>query len=70
VEEQVGVAVRKLEKAHVQLHAQGEALQQQSDLIFRIETMLRAAQSGPESRKVIEGVLELVTTRPEHASSL
>ena len=70
VEEQVGVAVRKLEKAHVQLHVQGEALQQQSDLIFRIETMLRGAPTGQESRAVIEGVLDLVTSRAEHASSL
>ena len=69
VEEQVGVAVRKLEKAHVQLHAQGEALQQQSELIFRIETMLKGATAGQESRKVIEGVLQLVTARAEHASS-
>lgn len=69
VEEQVGVAVRKLEKAHVQLHAQGEALQSQSELIFRIETMLKGAPSGKESRKVIEGVLQLVTSRAEHASS-
>jgi hypothetical protein len=70
VEEQVQVAVRKLEKAHVQLHAQGEALQQQSDLIYRIESMLKEATAGQDSRKVIEGVLELVTTRADQASSL
>ncbi|MDQ3673417.1 MAG: hypothetical protein M3365_03450 [Gemmatimonadota bacterium] len=70
VEEQVGVAVRKLEKAHVQLHAQGEALQQQSDLLFRIETMLKAVPAGQEPRKLIEEVLELVTSRAEPASSL
>jgi hypothetical protein len=70
VEEQVQVAVRKLEKAHVQLHAQGEALQQQSDLIYRIERMLKEATAGQDSRKVIEGVLELVTTRADQASSL
>jgi hypothetical protein len=70
VEEQVQVAVRKLEKAHVQLHAQGEALQQQSDLLFRIESLLKEAQSGQDSRKVIEGVLELVTLRADQASSL
>lgn len=69
VEEQVQVAVRKLEKAHVQLHAQGEALQQQSDLIYRIESMLKEATAAQDSRKVIEGVLELVTSR-EQASSL
>jgi hypothetical protein len=69
VEEQVQVAVRKLEKAHVQLHAQGEALQQQSDLIYRIESMLKEATATQDSRKVIEGVLELVTSR-EQASSL
>jgi hypothetical protein len=69
VEEQVEVAVRKLEKAHVQLHAQGEALQQQSELLFRIESMLKEASSGEDSRKVLEGVLELVTLRAE-ASSL
>jgi len=70
VEEQVGVAVRKLEKAHVQLHAQGEALQQQSDLLFRIETMLKGAAPGQEPRKLIEEVLESVTSRAEPASSL
>src|SRR5687768_885868 len=70
VEEQVGVAVRKLEKAHVQLHAQGEALQQQSDLLFRIETLLKGVAPGQEPRKVIEEVLELVTSRAEPASSL
>lgn len=70
VEEQVRVAVRKLEKAHVQLHAQGEALQQQSELIFRVESMLREATAGQDSRKVIEGVLELVSARAEQASSL
>lgn len=69
VEEQVSVAVRKLEKAHVQLHAQGEALQQQSDLLFRIETLLKGV-AGQEPRKVIEEVLELVTSRAEPASSL
>lgn len=69
VEEQVGVAVRKLEKAHVQLHAQGEALQHQSDLLFRIETLLKGV-AGQEPRKVIEEVLELVTSRAEPASSL
>ncbi|HWL41221.1 MAG TPA: hypothetical protein VNO75_13410 [Gemmatimonadaceae bacterium] len=68
VEEQVQVAVRKLEKAHVQLHAQGEALQQQSDLLFRIESMLKEAASGQDSRKVIEGVLELVTLRGDQAA--
>lgn len=70
VEEQVGVAVRKLEKAHVQLHVQGEALQQQSDLLFRIETRLKGVAPGHEPRKVIEEVLELVTSRAEPASSL
>lgn len=70
VEEQVQVAVRKLEKAHVQLHAQGEALQQQSDLLFRIEGMLKEATAGQDSRKVIEGVLELVTLRADQPSSL
>lgn len=70
VEEQVQVAVRKLEKAHVQLHAQGEALQQQSELIYRIENMLKDAPPGQDSRQVIAGVLELVTSRAEQASSL
>lgn len=70
VEEQVRVAVNKLEKAHVQLHAQGEALQQQSDLIYRIESMLKEATTGQDSRKAIEGVLQLVTSRAEQASSL
>jgi len=69
VEEQVQVAVRKLEKAHVQLHAQGEALQTQSDLLFRIESMLKEATADKDSRKVIEGVLELVALRADEASS-
>jgi hypothetical protein len=70
VEEQVRVAVTKLEKAHVQLHAQGEALQTQSDIIYRVEQALRdATAGGVDSRKVLEEVLQIVTSR-EQASSL
>jgi hypothetical protein len=69
VEEQVRVAVTKLEKAHVQLHSQGEALQTQSDIIYRVEQALREAMSGQDSRHVIEEVLQIVTSR-EQASSL
>lgn len=70
VEEQVRVAVTKLEKAHVQLHAQGEALQTQSDIIYRVEQALREATAGgTDSRKVLEEVLQIVTSR-EQASSL
>lgn len=70
VEEQVRVAVTKLEKAHVQLHAQGEALQTQSDIIYRVEQALReATRGGVDSRKVLEEVLQIVTSR-EQASSL
>jgi hypothetical protein len=70
VEEQVRVAVTKLEKAHVQLHAQGEALQTQSDIIYRVEQALRdATNGGVDSRKVLEEVLQIVTSR-EQASSL
>ncbi len=69
VEEQVRVAVTKLEKAHVQLHAQGEALQNQSNIIYRVEQSLREAITAQDSRKVIEEVLQIVTSR-EQASSL
>lgn len=69
VEEQVRVAVTKLEKAHVQLHAQGEALQNQSNIIYRVEQTLREAMAGQDSQKVIEEVLQIVTAR-EQASSL
>jgi hypothetical protein len=69
VEEQVRVAVTKLEKAHVQLHAQGEALQTQSNIIYRVEQTLREAMAGQASHKVIEEVLQIVTSR-EQASSL
>jgi hypothetical protein len=69
VEEQVRVAVTKLEKAHVQLHAQGEALQTQSNIIYRVEQTLREAMSGQDSRRVIEEVLQIVASR-EQASSL
>jgi hypothetical protein len=69
VEEQVRVAVTKLEKAHVQLHAQGEALQTQSNLIYRVEQTLREAMTAQDSRKVIEEVLQIVTSK-EQASSL
>jgi hypothetical protein len=69
VEEQVRVAVTKLEKAHVQLHSQGEALQTQSNIIYRVEQALREAMSGQDSRHVIEEVLQIVTSR-EQASSL
>lgn len=68
VEEQVRVAVTKLEKAHLQLHAQGEALQTQSNIIYRIEQALREAASGQDSHKVLEEVLQIVTSR-EQASS-
>ena len=69
VEEQVRVAVTKLEKAHVQLHAQGEALQTQSNIIYRVEQTLREAMAGQEPKKLIEEVLQIVTSR-EQASSL
>jgi hypothetical protein len=69
VEEQVRVAVTKLEKAHVQLHAQGEALQTQSNIIYRVEQTLREAMAGQDSQKVIEEVLQIVTSR-EQTSSL
>jgi hypothetical protein len=69
VEEQVRVAVTKLEKAHLQLHAQGEALQTQSNIIYRVEQALREATSGQDSSKVLEEVLQIVTAR-EQASSL
>jgi hypothetical protein len=69
VEEQVRVAVTKLEKAHVQLHSQGEALQTQSNIIYRVEQTLREAMSGQDSGRVIEEVLQIVTSR-EQASSL
>ncbi|HUQ98705.1 MAG TPA: hypothetical protein VM166_04560 [Gemmatimonadaceae bacterium] len=68
VEEQVRVAVTKLEKAHVQLHAQGEALQTQSNLIYHVERMLRNAMAEQDSKKVIEQVLQVVTSR-EQASA-
>lgn len=69
VEEQVRVAVTKLEKAHVQLHAQGEALQMQSNIIYRVEQALREATTGQDSRKVLEEVLQIVASK-EQASSL
>jgi len=70
VEEQVRVAVTKLEKAHVQLHAQGEALQTQSNIIYRVERALREATSSDgDSRKILEEVLQIVTSK-EEASSL
>src|SRR3954470_17619591 len=69
VEEQVRVAVTKLEKAHVQLHAQGEALQTQSEIIYRVEQALREATTGGvDTRKALEEVLQIVTSR-EQASS-
>jgi hypothetical protein len=69
VEEQVRVAVTKLEKAHVQLHAQGEALQTQSNIIYRVERALReATSSGGDSRKILEEVLQIVTSKEEASS--
>lgn len=68
VEEQVRVAVTKLEKAHLQLHSQGEALQQQSNLIYRIEKTLRDGTGAPA--KAIEEALEAVTSRSEHVPAL
>ena len=69
VEEQVRVAVTKLEKAHVQLHAQGEALQIQGNLIYRIQELVRNAVGTQDSGKVLEEVLQIVTAR-EQASAL
>ncbi|MDQ6768383.1 MAG: hypothetical protein M3Z54_00145 [Gemmatimonadota bacterium] len=70
VEEQVRVAVTKLEKAHVQLHAQGEALQTQGNIIYRVEQALRDATAGRgDSRKILEEVLQIVASK-EQASSL
>ena len=70
VEEQVRVAVTKLEKAHVQLHAQGEALQTQGNIIYRVEKALREATAAPgDSRKILEEVLQIVTSK-DQASSL
>jgi hypothetical protein len=70
VEEQVRIAVTKLEKAHVQLHAQGEALQNQSNIIYQVEQALREATTGrADSRKILEEVLQIVTSK-EQASSL
>jgi hypothetical protein len=70
VEEQVRVAVTKLEKAHVQLHAQGEALQNQSNIIYQVEQALREATTGrADSRQILEEVLQIVTSK-EQASSL
>ena len=70
VEEQVRVAVTKLERAHVQLHAQGEALQTQSNIIYQVEQALRDATTGRgDSRKILEEVLQIVTSR-EQANSL
>lgn len=65
VEEQVRVAVTKLEKAHVQLHAQGEALQTQSNIIYRVEQALREAMTGQDSQRIIEEVLQIVTSREQ-----
>ncbi|MFL5639483.1 MAG: hypothetical protein ACJ78M_08915 [Gemmatimonadaceae bacterium] len=65
VEEQVRVAVTKLEKAHIQLHAQGEALQTQSNIIYRVEQALREAAAGEDSRKVIEEVLQIVASKEQ-----
>ena len=69
VEEQVRVAVTKLEKAHVQLHAQGVSLQTQSDIIYRVERTLREAMGGQDSRQLIEEVLQIVASG-EQSSSL
>jgi hypothetical protein len=70
VEEQVRVAVTKLEKAHVQLHAQGEALQNQSNIIYQVEKALREATTGrADSRQILEEVLQIVTSK-EQAPSL
>lgn len=68
VEEQVRVAVTKLEKAHVQLHAQGEALQTQSNIIYRVEQTLREAMAGADSHKVLEEVLQIVASREQDSS--
>src|SRR5438270_336628 len=65
VEEQVRVAVTKLEKAHIQLHTQGEALQTQSNIIYRVEQALREAMAGQDSQKVIEEVLQIVASREQ-----
>src|SRR2546423_6542181 len=52
VEERVRGAGTKLEKGHGQLHAHGAALQNQSNIIYRVGPALREATAGQAPRQV------------------
>lgn len=63
VEEQVEAAVGRLERAHIELHAQNEAVRAKEDLLFRVERILSDASSAGDPRKVIDELRSLVSAR-------
>jgi hypothetical protein len=68
VEQQVASAVGRLETAHRQLYEQSESLTQQRNLLYRIERMLRDAESA-DSAKLIEDLLAVVSSSAAPADS-
>jgi hypothetical protein len=61
VEHQVAAAVSQLEKAHLDLSRQSEALRNQSNLLHRIERLL--VEGADDPRRAIEEVLAAVSSR-------
>jgi hypothetical protein len=63
VEQQVSAAVSQLEKAHLDLSRQSDALRSQGNLLHRIEQILTESAAHEDPRKVLEEVLEAVSAR-------
>ena len=63
VEEQVEAAVGRLERAHIELHAQNEAVRAKEDLLFRIERILSDERSADDPRKIIDELRSIVSAR-------
>jgi hypothetical protein len=63
VEQQVSAAVSQLEKAHLDLSRQSDALRSQGNLLYRIEQILTESAAHEDPRKVLEEVLEAVSAR-------
>ncbi|MES2177763.1 MAG: GAF domain-containing protein [Gemmatimonadota bacterium] len=60
VEAQVSAAVEQLEKAHIELHRQGEDLRQRSRTIYLIDRVLTLDALTDDPREMVNGLLTLV----------
>lgn len=62
VEQQVATAVAQLEKAHVDLSRQSEALRNQGNLLHRIQRLITESHAASDPRSVLEEVRAAVTS--------